>query len=579
MPTMLPEEILVLIFENFALPDIGVLGDVQEDVRHFHETLGDVWTGAQPSEISTYRKPKTEDEIYCYQLEIGECLEALYSLCLTCKSFHRLAWPILYRGFTTHMLDTWLNQDRQLPSATLLRTICLKPEYGFALRSLSIGDWDPIEAMDAMDLFNLLQGDATIVALFQWRARAFWFGDELENETLSIPEELHDEDPIQRSLHRSLNMGLLDGHMALLLLMCPNIRHLDISPPLDFATSTFANLLRIVLSKDFKSKPLPDPIPDFEEEESDYIVAQMFGAPWPNQKLQKPLVLQQLRSLTIRSPGITSLDFRFLKQLMSLPSLETLRVNDLEGGFPKALVMLDVKSKCPQLKTLQFLECQLNANELAAIVECCPNLEKLYVVWTKFRTSDGHRAHLSPEYCIHYGTITKALVEHCPNLTVLKLGGPEGRCNVGAEPKQPFIIGDSLHPLERLAVLQVDAHSIYGSEYGLYGGFLAETVPENLVVLEVSSWEEHDPSINQIHAFNFQEHQDLDLEVFLKSESCHRLGRVELPGRVRAYDLDGVKKRGWEIKKYDNPLSIGSCYDVLINKARLEAHGFQRFAR
>lgn len=579
MLTALPEELLALIFENFAFTEAGALGDVLEDVRHFHETLGEVWDGARPEVISTYRQLKSEQEVLDSQLEVVERMRTLHSVCLASKSFHRLAWPILYRGFTTRLLVTDETEEVVPQPSTLLRTICLKPEYGLALRSLSIGDWDPIEAMDAMDLFNLLQGDATIVALFHWRAKAFWFGDESESEVTSFPEELNDMDPIQRSLHRSLNMGLMDGHMALLLLMCPNIRELDISPPLDFGSSTFAKLLRTVLSQEFKSKALPDPIPDFEEEESDYIVAQMFGAKWPDQKLQKPAVLQQLRSLTIRSPGITSRDLKLFKQLMSLPSLETLRVHDLQGGYSGAFSDLDIKSKCPQLKTLQLSECQLSAYELAVIVKCCPNLEKLYVVWTAFQGRAGELGHLTPEHCIHYGVVTKALAESCPKLTVLKLGGPEGRCNVGAEPKHPFTIGKSLDSLEHLAVLQVDAHAIYGSEYGQHGSSLAESVPKTLVALEISSWsEQHDPD-NRVQAADFEDYQDADLDDFLRDKTFSRLGRLELPGRIRIYSVNFAKDEGWETYNRDNPSPATQLYQVLINKERLNAHGFQRFAR
>ncbi|KAM0715166.1 hypothetical protein Q7P37_009631 [Cladosporium fusiforme] len=582
MPTTLPEELLALIFENFAFPPVGSLGDILDDVRQFPAALGDVWAGEQPEIISTYRK-SVPDEVYeDFQTDILECTKTLHSICLTSKNFHRLAWPILYRGFTSRALSIGSGEiDVASQPSSLLRTICLKPEYGSALRSLSIEEWAPIEAMDAMDLFNILQGDATIVALFQWRAKGFWLGDEPESDddTLSFPGQSENFESLQRSLHRSLNMGLVDGHMTMLLLMCPNIRDLDISPPVDFATSNIAQLLRLVLSKDFISKPLPDPIPDFEEEESDYIVAQMFGARWPDQKLQKPLVLQQLRTLTIRSPGVTSRDLKFFKQLMSLPSLETLRVDGLRGGFPKAVAALDVETKCPQLKTLQLSECQLNALEVAAIVKCCPNLEKVYIVWLAFQGRDGRNDHWTPELCIDYGLITTALAENCPNLTVIKLGGSEGRCNVGAEPKHPFTIGKSLDSLEHLAVLQIDAHSIYGSEHGKHGSTLADNVPKNLVALEVSSWHEDEHPMNserrpELDAF--QDYQDEDLDYFLKDERFHRLGRLELPGRIRIYDVDRAREAGWEILKRDN--AKGHQYEVLINKARLEAHGFERFA-
>lgn len=140
MVPQLPEELLALILEEFALPSRNTfcIGRLRE------------WTYA----------PRP-------------CMTTLSNACLASKSMYGLAWPILYRFFSNRR---WWDLDPGLDPAHFLQTICTKPERGLALRTLSIAEWAPVDAMDPTELFEKLQSDATLVDLFQWRAKTFWLG-------------------------------------------------------------------------------------------------------------------------------------------------------------------------------------------------------------------------------------------------------------------------------------------------------------------------------------------------------------------------------------------------------------------
>jgi hypothetical protein len=51
-----------------------------------------------------------------------------------------------------------MHMVKKLVPAPFLRTICTKPEYGLALRSLSIAPWAPVDAMDTTEPFEETAG-------------------------------------------------------------------------------------------------------------------------------------------------------------------------------------------------------------------------------------------------------------------------------------------------------------------------------------------------------------------------------------------------------------------------------------
>lgn len=123
-----------------------------------------------------------------------------------------------------------------LDPVRFLQTICTKPERGLALRSLTIARWAPVDAMDPTELFEQLQSDATLVDLFQWRAKAFWLG---EDQMSSVsPNALHTDDSLPSALLRLLEMGLPEARMVMLLLLSPKLKTVEITIPSHFEISS-----------------------------------------------------------------------------------------------------------------------------------------------------------------------------------------------------------------------------------------------------------------------------------------------------------------------------------------------------
>jgi hypothetical protein len=86
---------------------------------------------------------------------------------------------MLYRSLNNYELSWGPPRSRvrhaeRLNSSLFLRTVCTNPEFGLAVRSLSTESWKSVEAMHPRELLKLLQGDATLAALFRWKTRGFW---------------------------------------------------------------------------------------------------------------------------------------------------------------------------------------------------------------------------------------------------------------------------------------------------------------------------------------------------------------------------------------------------------------------
>ena len=507
MPT-LPEELLALIFEQVASP-----GMLEVD--------------AQLDELD--EQDETENRSIL-MLDHSARISTLRNICLASKTLHRLAWPILYREFSNRQTKDMEGKGEEpgYETATrkLLRTICLTPHYGLALRNLLIRAWVPVEAMRSEELFDLLQSDATVSALFQWRARGFWF----------------QEPKFIDSLHRALGLGHEDGLVTLLLIMCPNLKELEFEPPIDFDRSVFLYLLGIVQSPQFQEESLPEMEPDFEQEEADYIIAQMFGAPWPNQRWCKPLFLQSLSKLTLWSPGLADLDMECIVKILTLPSLVSFKVYGMNFGYGRAKVHQAFNSimRDSNLRRLELLEISTGSGILAAILQFCPELEEFGVVWDEPRPTG--------DYCLWYGDISESLGKFTPRLRRLTLDGSHGWENGDAEPHFPFTIGDKLDSLANLEHLTLDPHAIYGSEYGFFGSGLAANVPKSVtnLTLVTAHFDTENDQIKEYHAW-----QDKDLVAFLQDPTFDCLSDVHLSRRLSrsqfsAQDQAAVEKHGWK---------------------------------
>jgi hypothetical protein len=530
MPT-LPEELLVLIFEHLASPNVFEL-DAQMEELH---------------------EQKKRDERLRMISDHSARNSTLRNVCMASKSLHRLTWPILYRDYNNrrpkdiHGLEH--HPGYNTPTRNLLKTICLTPHYGHALRNLLIKAWIPVGAMNGLQIFDLLQTDATVSAMFQWRLRGYWFYD----------GEFCDQ------LDRALGLGHEDGLLTLLLIMCPNIRELEMEPPIDFSESLFTYALQLVYSDPIKSEPLPAFFSDPEQEEADYMIAQMFGVPWPDQKWQKPLYLNSLNKLTLWSPGLENLDLDCIVPIFMLPSLLTftawgLNCTDSYGWVYKRLKKDGRKSN---LKSLE-LHCSASTDMLKAVLEFCPRLEELSLIWETFDNDKDFR--------LEYWDISMTLAMHTPNLRKLTLDASHGWENnkAGRQPSSHNPIAHKLEVLKHLEHLTLDTHAIYGPENRNSGSCLKENVPKGVTNLTLVCGT-HDPDEDDEWTQEYLDGQDKDLIDLLQDPTFDCLSNVQLWRRARLLPpvRDAAEKHGWEVLLQEElPQHAEDFFVRLVNPAR-----------
>ena len=225
IPT-LPEDVLILILEDFALPNHDLDCPRGEERK---------WKG----------RPR-------------QCLTTLYNACLVSRALHRISCPILYRGFSDRTLFRRGIVPERLEPAQLLRTICSRPEYGQALRSLSITTWAYANPWDDDEPFGSMQSDTTLLELLQSRAKSCWIGDN-DNSPVWTSRSLPDGSLISELLY-SIEMDSLEAHIAMLLLLCPKLKTLELRTPSHFEDSMVARLLDATLSRGYQTAKLPQPI-------------------------------------------------------------------------------------------------------------------------------------------------------------------------------------------------------------------------------------------------------------------------------------------------------------------------------
>jgi hypothetical protein len=500
---------------------------------------------------------------------VPEHLTSLSNVCLVSKSLHRLAWPILYRAFTNAELLDRSSKTPRLESSLFLRTICLKPEYGLALRSLSIDLCIPIGAMHASELFELLQGDATLAALFQWKVRSFWFGGFEEpdhNDSASTnSSDAPAEESISSSLLRFLNMQLPEAQMAVLLLMCPKVKELHIRPGLPRGSTVIAGVLKSIMGaardEEYQETDLSRMPTDFEQEESDYIMAQMFGSPWPEQRMQKLPTLQYLDKLSIYGsilPGRGVGSFKDL--LVALPSIRTLELLQFQGESPSFTGDFPL-SACAQLEKLSLLECELDTGDVLEILRHCPNMTELELDWViGWENFTGTRMTGSSkqDWRVRLGEIVDALATFVPKLELLKLSSaPLKSQNPSSE--HPYTIGTALTQLSRLEYLKLDHSAIYGphdSDSRTPGHHLSELLPKGIGYLEIgcNAYGEPGEEVRPVDAW--ENWQIDDLNHLLQDKSFGQLSHLHLEldesSTRRHIHQDTMTKHGWRVFE-DNP--------------------------
>ncbi|TLD04577.1 hypothetical protein E2P81_ATG10256 [Venturia nashicola] len=516
MVAQLPEELLGLILEHLALPDTFTNSRLQQH-----------WG----------------NDSDCYRVY----LMTLNNACLASKTLYRLAWPMLYRQFANHPLTVGAFHPHNLDPVRFLQTICRRPEYGLTLRTLSIDSWDAVEAMDAAQVFDLLQGDATLDALFNWRARGFWLGQDVE------PGKKYGA------------AGSPHGNAAAVVPAHQRAQPLE-PPAMQF--SLVVRLLSTTLSDDYRMLDPPTPVYDFEQDESDYQLAQMFETSWHRPELRKSAMLRNLQKCTLRGSGMP-LPCQLFRNILELPQLQDLMIGPLQGDSKGTISDFRVNVPCTQLKKLQIADCRFRTCEIISVVQCCPNLVDLSIHWDL--RADGVENNDHPKYYLLYGHIGDAIAKYAPRLESLKISSHRWPFR-NPELEYPHTMGKALQPLGHLQDLSLDHCVIYGDEDGgVSQCSLGDVVPKSVSKLHIGHSILYYGTAGAGEEFkdSWKDWQIDDLNHFLQDGSFKRLRVVELDlgalGSERHIDPATVSQHGWEFTEEND------WYCTIENRGRPES--------
>lgn len=507
----LPEELLSHIFSYLALPSTTKLADIAEHRNGYN----------------------VEDERLRKDMQLAQ--QTLFNVCLASKTLYRLAWPTLYRAHSA-----WPKGFTSMSSSHFLRTLCLKPEYGETLRSLSIRDRDTEE--DVMtrerlyDYQDFLAADAMTVAAFQWRARNFWLKGYEGGQIF------------QDRLVRSLLIGMDDGISCMILLTCPNITELDISLPWSYQNSyLLADLFAVITST--QSGQLPSGSP-YEPSSSRYVTSQLFGTSWPDTPWQQPGTLKFLSEFTVRSSVNTAWE-PLLASVVLLPSLKTLRIYILNEGPSQDWLAAIMRRKAYQLQTLQLPECSLGDSDICEIIQLFPQLSILNIDWSVM-----YSGFISME------DIGRAVAHSTPQLLHLTLDA--SLCRIAEDSfdedrRMSNTLCDSIKNMQYLERLRTNDQAIWsplhiqnGADLGVEPG-IRHMLPVRVKWLEIVSppsgpnlgWD--DPMLYA----QYQSWQDRDLRALLLDELFTELEHLDIHNYERELYTSSVRERGWTHEAVD----------------------------
>jgi hypothetical protein len=515
MPSILPEELLEHIFSYLVLPYTTQLAE--NDFAYEDNSEGE------------YRPP------------IERKNKTLFNVCLASKTFNRLAWPALYRTYST-----WPSNYRDVcpVNHNFLRTLCQKPVYGNALQSLSITaanigcdiDWDVFYD-------DYLSDDLLTKALFQWVARRFWF---------SGSGGVEYGKRFQKRLVRSLMVGLDEGVTCMILLLCPNIIELDIMLPSEYKYKIdedydFPYLLTQLLRTTTSSQMVPPPIGHLAEQPKD-IQPWLVGIISFDEEWRMPRVLQKLEELTLRESKIAT-NNPLLPLFMSLPSLKVLRICRLQHkatrehapSFDEDLSSWKTSSS---ITKLHLPECGLHTAGVVKIMPFFPKLTVLNISWDEGEV-------------VAMEEIGRAISREVPFLQSLTLDTSRcslhqrrGRVRIGD------VLQDNLKDLQYLTKLKVSDHAIWSLNYQNHDAgedsFNTEIGIQQSLPLQIE-WLEFILPICGYHKHiwdvtGYERWQDHDLNILLKQASCPRLRRVITHRRVRELDVSSLEQSGWTLE-------------------------------
>ena len=461
--------------------------------------------------------------------------QTLFNICLVSKTLYRLAWPALYRAYST-----WLMGWDPMSDSYFLRTLCLNPKYGKTLRSFSNRDCGMNEEeMTILRLYDddhFLAVDAMTMAAFQWRARNLWLKG-YEGGLM-----------FQDRLVRSLLIGMDDGIKCMILLMCPNITELDISLPWNLPSSYLIADLFAVITSPTPQTQQPPIGSAYEPPSSRFVTSQLLGASWPDTPWQQPGVLEHLSEFTLRSSLSTAWE-PLLASVTLLPSLKTLRIYNLNEGPSQDWLAAITRRNAPHLQTLHLPECYLEDTVLCKTIQLVPRLRTLSIDWGVM-----HRSFISMK------KIGRAVASYTPQLMHLTLDASLCRTvddSFDDDSRVCDTLCDSIKDMQYLEHLKVNEQAIWSSlhfqnsrdpstESREPGPGIRHALPTRLAWLEIVSprhlgltcW---DPYVY----VDYQRWQDCDLRTLFFDESFTELERVDIHNCTLEMCTSSVRERGW----------------------------------
>lgn len=504
LPT-LPEELLEHIFNYLAQPHTTWLADPDKSYEN------------SPGEyrVSTERHNNT-----------------LFNVCLASKTFNRLASPALYRTYST-----WPSKCHDVCPVNhrFLRTLCEKPTHGNALRFLSIAAATFITYTPRDALYNdYLSDDLLSKAIFQWVARTFWFstsGNPLKGEEF------------RKLLIKSLMLGLDEGIICMILLLCPNITELDIELPSDYQHRRQEydvpylpeQLLGITSSLQKASPPI-----DHKPKQPQDVRRWLFGTIPLDDEWQVPQVLQKLEELTLRQSRIST-DCPLLPHVLLLPSLQTLRICRLtqepsEHARDSGKESLGWKESS-HITKLHLAECNLQTAEVLKMIPFFPKLTVLNINWDE-----------SPRQ--NMLELGRAISRHNPLLQSLTLDTstcpPDPRYRVV---RDGDVLQASLKGMMLLKKLRVSNYAIWSLNFhnkdpsdGTLDYGIRQCLPPQIERLELITPTQYSNNPRWDNAA-YERWQDRDLDELLRDPSFSRLRRVV--AREKDLDADSMRQHGW----------------------------------
>jgi len=369
-------------------------------------------------------------------------------------------------------------------------------------------------------------------------------------------------------LVKSISLGLTEGTAALLLLLCPNLERLDMTPPDAFRWTAVGKATDLGCGAPLaEHSRFPNAVKPggnaLVNEHRNGIAQDLFGAPWPSPQALPISSFSCLRELKLncveedrgyfRTPGrfTSRVHLSTMNSLLNLPTLQS---------FTATAIMDDPIVSCsnPELKVLSLKHIRLQgrflgSKSIARLLAACSRLETLSVSWDDPGRAYDERTTAVVEQLyafFNWSHIAEALAKHKDSLETLSLFTSGLRHEyVQGEHNSTKDSGlwQCLGGMTRLRSLFCNASFAHGSKTTT-GEPLTSVVPKSVEDLQISE----DLNIDR-RVHSYEEATSMRLESpkqLLADRSFTRLKRVSASS-YKPVDGQYASRKGWRIEPHD----------------------------